>query len=346
MMQHLALLHRVQKLHMHQVLFSIKEVFRTANWLIFSAREQITKHKKERQRFFSKLGYQLDLETPKSLNQKIVWKKIHDRNPLLTITADKYKVREYIRLALGNETANEILVPLLYVGRNPQKIPFENLPDAYIIKTNHASKTNIFIEPNNPANKKKIIDQINQWLTKPYGLFAHEWAYQNIPRLFIIEKFLHDADSASLKDYKFMMINGKCELIQVYSGRDNELMCCFYNAQWQYQNIQWKNKYGPPIEKPAALEKMIAIAEKLSAPFDFVRVDLYEINNRIYFGELTHYPASGRLEISPTNIDFLLGSKWNHKKKYWKDENTSLTIYRILRKKLHQSQKNCNSTNK
>lgn len=311
----------------------IKEFFRSANWFIFSATENATRHKKEKKRFLLKTGYLLNLENPQSLNQKIVWKKLHDRNPLLTITADKYKVREYIRLVLGNESANEILVPLLYVGRNPQKIPFENLPDEYIIKTNHASKTNIFIEPKNPANKKKIIDQINKWLAKPYGLFAYEWAYQNIPRLFIIEKFLQDADGASLKDYKFMMINGKCELIQVYSGRDNELVCSFYNAQWQYQNIQWKNKYGPPIEKPAVLEKMIAIAERLSAPFDFVRVDLYEINNRIYFGELTHYPASGRLEISPKNIDFLLGSKWSLNKNYWKDKkNPSITIYKTLKK--------------
>ncbi|ACF12200.1 hypothetical protein Cpar_1808 [Chlorobaculum parvum NCIB 8327] len=313
--------------------FFIKEFFRSANWLIFSARENATKHKKEKKRFLLKTGYHLDLDNPQSLNQKIVWKKLHDRNPLLTITADKYKVRKYVRLVLGDEVANEILVPLLYVGKNPQTIPFEKLPDTYIIKTNHASKTNIFVEPKNPAKKEQIIKRINQWMAKPYGLFAYEWAYQNIPRLFIIEKFLQDGNGASLKDYKFMMINGKCELIQVYSGRENELICSFYNAKWQYQKIQWKNKYGPIIEKPAVLEKMITIAEKLSSPFDFVRVDLYEISNRIYFGELTHYPASGRLEISPKNIDFLLGSKWSQKKNYWKDrKNPSISIYNTLKK--------------
>lgn len=317
----------------HYNSFQIKEFFRAANWHIFSLREQITKHKKEKERFFTKLGYHLDLDNPESFNQKIVWKKLNDRNPLLTITADKYRVREYVQLTLGNKAANEILVPLLYVGHNPRKIPFEKLPEAYVIKTNHASKTNIFIDKNHPAKKNSIIKQLNHWLSKPYGLFAYEWAYQNIPRLFIIEKSLEDSGKTPLKDFKFLMIKGQCELIQVYSDRKDELTCSFYDTKWQYQTIQWKNKYGPKVEKPIMLEKMIDIAEKLSSPFDFVRVDLYEINNKIYFGELTHYPASGRLELSPKNIDFLLGAKWEHKINYWKEcNNPSLNLYNKLKK--------------
>ncbi len=315
-------------------IFNIKEFLRAANWIIFSAREIAVSFRKEKKRFSNKLGYHLDLDQPKSLNQKIVWKKLNDRNPLLTITADKYRAREYVKLSLKSKTANEILVPLLYVGHNPKEIPFEELPEAYVIKTNHASKTNIFIDKDHPPKKNTIIKQLKHWLSKPYGLFAYEWAYNKIPRLFIIEKLLQNSDNTPLKDFKFLMINGQCELIQVYSDRTNEIRCSFYNKSWQYQNIQWKNKYGPAIEKPETLQKMIDIAEKLSAPFDFVRVDLYEVNNKIYFGELTHYPASGRLEISPKSIDFLIGAKWQLNINYWKDKkNPSIDIYKKLKKK-------------
>lgn len=310
---------------------NIKEFLRLANWTIFSAREKITAFRKEKQRFYSKLGYHLDIDNPKSLNQKIVYKKLYDRNQLLTITADKYRVREYVHLILGNNTANEILIPLLYVGNDPTMIPFQRLPEEYIIKTNHASKTNILIDRNNPAEINPIIKKLRRWLTKPYGLFAYEWAYQKIKRLVIIEKFLRDSFGIPPKDLKFLMINGKCELIQVYSGRKDELTCSFYDNDWNYQNIQWKKTFGPPVEKPSRLEEMIIIAEKLSSPFDFIRVDLYAIEDRIYFGELTHYPASGRLEITPISIDFLLGKKWNNKKNYWKEENNpSINIYKTL----------------
>jgi len=127
------------------------------------------------------------------------------------------------------------------------------------------------------------------------------------------------------------MINGKCELIQVYSGRKDELTCSFYDNDWNYQNIQWKKTFGQAVEKPSRLEEMIIIAEKLSSPFDFVRVDLYAIKDRIYFGELTHYPASGRLEITPTSIDFLLGDNWKSTINYWKEKNNpSINIYNTL----------------
>ncbi|NTV20223.1 MAG: hypothetical protein HGA57_02390 [Chlorobium limicola] len=310
---------------------NIKEFLRLANWTIFSAREKITAFRKEKQRFYSKLGYHLDIDNPKSLNQKIVYKKLYDRNPLLTITADKYRVREYIHLILGSKTANEILVPLLYVGHDPEIIPFRKLPEEFIIKTNHASKTNILIDKNHATDYKLVIKQLHRWLIKPYGLFAHEWAYQKIPKLIIIEKRLWDSNGIPPKDLKFLMINGKCELIQVYSGRKDELTCSFYDNDWNYQNIQWKKTFGPPVEKPSRLEEMIIIAEKLSSPFDFVRVDLYAIKDRIYFGELTHYPASGRLEITPTSIDFLLGDNWKSTINYWKEKNNpSINIYNTL----------------
>ncbi|WP_449258401.1 ATP-grasp fold amidoligase family protein [Chlorobium limicola] len=306
-----------------------KEFFRSANWFIFFTREKITHFGKEKKRFHTKLKYQLDINNPKSLNHKIVWKKLYDRNPLLTITSDKYKVREYVRLILGDKTANEILVPLLYVGNDPTKIPFQRLPEEYVIKTNHASKTNILIDRKHPAEINLLTKQLHHWLTKPYGLFAYEWAYQKIKRLVIIEKFLRDSFGKPPKDYKFLMIHGKCELIQVYTNREDELSCSFYDTDWNHQDIQWKNTYGPVIEKPEMLQKMIDISEKLSAPFDFVRVDLYTLDGRIFFGELTHYPASGRLELSPISVDFFLGSKWINKKYYWKDNNNpSINIYK------------------
>ena len=115
---------------------------------------KICNYKQEKIRFYKEVGYQLNLKNPKSYNEKIVWKKINDRNPLLPITADKYKVRSYIKKVLGEEKVKEILIPLLYVTDQPETIPFERLPSAFIVKPNHASGLIIIVE-NGHFNKKR-----------------------------------------------------------------------------------------------------------------------------------------------------------------------------------------------
>ncbi len=285
---------------------------------IFNFKEKISGYPKLKKKFKNKLGYELDLKNPKSFNQKICWKKVYDRNPLLPIVADKYKVREYIKNILGEEEANKILIPLLYVTDKPETIPFNNLPEEYIIKANHGSGTNIIIEKNKPINKKEIIKQCQEWLNKPYGLFKHEWAYQKIKRKIIIEKLLRDENGEIPKDYKFHMFNGVCKLIQVDINRFTDLKRSLFTNNWEILNITLKHKKGNFIKKPIVFQEMKEIVKKLSQKFDYIRVDLYLNEKKIHLGELTNYPASGSAKINPQSFDFKLGEHWQIMKKYWK----------------------------
>ncbi len=290
-------------------------------WLTHCTKEHLNCFKKEKSIFFKKLHYPLDLRQPKTFNEKIIWKKIYDRNPLLPITADKYRVRQYIRHVLGKKQAENILIPLYVTSTNPDTIDFSVLPESYVIKTNHASQTNIFIHKNCSIDIKTIKTRLKKWLKKTYGLFNHEWSYINIKPMIIIEKLLIDNLKRLPIDFKFFIFHGKCHYIFVYTNRKEKITCSIFDTTWQQQYVAWKGIVGPQPEKPDNLTKMIEIAETLSTPFDFVRVDLYSFENNIYFSELTHYPASGHLDMQPREFDIRLGKLWKLEKNYWKKKN-------------------------
>lgn len=288
--------------------------------IIFNVYEKCFGYPYLKSTFRKKVGYRLNLKAPKSFNEKINWKKINDRNPLLPIVADKYLVRDYLRDVLGKETAEIILVPLLYVTNKSETIPFDDLPEEYIIKANHRSGSNIIIEKGTYINRKQIIRYCNDLLNKPYALLKHEWAYQNIDRKIIIEKLMRDNAGKLPKDYKFNMIHGKCELIQVVHDRFTNVTKSFYTKEWIPVEIRREGKQGPIQNKPPInLSEMLRIAQRLSEPFDYIRIDLYTIENMLYFGEMTHYPLSGLGPFLPNSFDFVLGAKWATKPYYWKE---------------------------
>jgi len=271
--------------------------------------------------FYKKLGYPLNLKKPQSLNEKIVWKKIYDRNPLLVIVADKYQVRSYLKKILGEEKAKEILIPLLYVTVKPETIPFEKLPNDFIIKANHASKRNIIVEDNH-FDKKEIIKTCQRWLKTPYGLEKMEWAYQLINRKIVIEELLREEDGSIPKDYKFYIFHGKCKLacVDVYEVNNNVRSRSYFDERWHFLPIK-KSKIiqGPKVIKPKNFGIMLELAEKLSKPFDHVRVDLYNLNGKIYFGELTNYEGSGTSKYEHQSVDFELGRYWKIEPGYWEE---------------------------
>lgn len=240
------------------------------------------------------------------------WKKIYDRNPLLPITADKYKVRSYIKEVLGEKTANKILIPLLYVTDKPETIPFQKIPPPFIIKPNHASGRVIIVK-DDYFNKKEIIGTCWKWLKIPYGLDKHEWAYQSIKRKIVIEKLLQDEDGKIPKDYKFFIFHGVCRKIMVFSDRQSEQgsNVIFYDRSWKCLSRPDSSKQKIDDEKPETCQKMLEIAEKLGNAFDFVRVDLYTIFGRVYFGELTHYPLSGFNYKRSLENDIESGKYWH-----------------------------------
>jgi len=181
-----------ERIKSNQFLFA---VFNGIRPYAFYFLNKICNYKLEKRTFYNHLGYPLNLQNPQSFNEKIVWKKIYDRNPLLPMTADKYEVRSYIKEVLGEKKAKEILIPLLYVTDQPETIPFDRLPSAFMVKPNHASGKKIIVE-NGHYHPEEIIKTCQRWLRTPYlyGLEKMEWAYQLVKRKIVIEALLREDD--------------------------------------------------------------------------------------------------------------------------------------------------------
>lgn len=258
-----------------------------------------------RKTFKKILGYKLDLDNPKNLNEKFQWLKIHDRTPLHTQCADKYEVRSYVKEKIGDE----YLIPLLYQTYNEKNIISNNLPDEpFVIKTNHDSGGGIIIKNKKEINWKNIQKELKERMKINYYYSAKEWQYKNIKPCIIVEKLLLDENNEIPNDYKLHCFNGKVEIIQVDTGRFTNHERYLYDRNWNLIDCQWLFKSGTGVvEKPLNINEMVKIAEKLSENFIFARIDLYSIANKIYFGEITFHPGSGWEFIKPVEFDYKFG---------------------------------------
>lgn len=267
---------------------------------------------KMKSEFKKNLGYPLDLNNPKTLNEKIQWLKINDRTPLHTKCADKYAVREYVSEKVGKE----YLIPIVFETKNPRDIIPENLPDfPIIIKANHDSSGGIIVRDKSTVNWIKTQNMLASFLDINYYYRFKEWQYKNIERRIIVEKLLTDDQGAIPFDYKFHCFHGKVEFIQLDLNRFTNHMRNMYDRNWTLLPFNWCNfidgkpklENGGHVDKPKCLREMIIIAEKLSEAFKYVRIDLYEFNNRVYFGEVTFHPCSGAKVIHPEEWDYKFG---------------------------------------
>ncbi len=291
---------------------------------------------REKRKFRKATGHNLILKNPESFPEKIVWKKLYDRNPLLPLVADKFRVRDYIKAILGQKTAKDILVPLFYVTDKPTTIPFKRLPEQYVIKPNHASGKYIIVDKSNSLDPKQIIAQCKMWLSKPYGYMNHEWAYQSIKPKIVIEKLLLDDKENLPNDYKFFVFHGKCHLIQSIYDRLSDVKLAFYTPDWKYLDIRAKKGFKQAVcqDKPKKLSAMIDLAESLGRYFDAIRVDLYLVDDKIYFGELTNYHMAGKFFWQPEACNYEVGKKWQLTPDYWRHQNYIKEVYKnhFLRK--------------
>ncbi len=281
----------------------------------FNLKEKLTGYPKEKFVFFKKKGFKPNLNNPLTFSEKLMWKKIYDLNPLLTITADKYRVRGYLKEVLGPGGAAEILIPLLFATDRPETIPYEDLPDKFIVKANHASGWNMVVDKKVNC-KEEVINNCRKWLKMCYGLLNNEWAYVKIKPKVVIEKLLYDEEGNLPNNIKFYMFHGCCRYVRIANNL-KDLPSSSYTPDWQYLPLLENGKRGPEVKKPVNYEKMLFLAETLSADFEFVRVDLYNLNGKIYFGELTHSPNNARLKI-PYCLDLELGQYLNLIPNYWK----------------------------
>lgn len=279
----------------------------------------------ERRNFRKAHGYELDLANPRSFNEKICWKKIHDRNPLLPVLADKYAIRGYVAEVLGPRVAEEVLIPLLLVTENPESLDFTQLPDCFVVKSNHGSGNNVLVHDKSKVDRDAVVAECKAWMKQNYGVRAHEWAYKDTPRKILVEAMLGGGSGQVPPDYKFSMIHGECAFIQVDSDRFRDHSRTLYDPSWTRIDVAWKRKQGPAIPRPEKLEEMLALASRLARGLDFVRIDFYVADGRIYLGEMTNYPERGRGRFTPRSFDFDLGARWTIQPDYWRQETNART---------------------
>jgi hypothetical protein len=250
-------------------------------------------------------GKHLDLTNPQTFSEKLYCRMIswnRGLDPVFTQLADKYAARTYV----GNKVGEQHLVKLLWHGTDPSAIPFDTLPAEYVIKTNHSNGQIIVVKGN--ADRTEIINRLSVWLKSNYYWGGREYQYYHIKPRVMIEEYLKNQDGSGPLDYRFWCFRGIPEVIQV-DNRAHDINP-FFDTKWNLLDLHYREGASrPAITKPANFEEMILIASKLSAGFDFVRVDLYNVDGKIYFGEFTFTPA-GSLTLRPESWDLKLGEKW------------------------------------
>ena len=252
--------------------------------------------------FRLKVGYPLDLKDPKSFNEKIQWIKLNDKNPLMPKCVDKYTVRDYVK----SKGLGDILNDTIWEGFDPKDIPFDSLPEKCVIKVTQGSTFNIICEDTSKLNREEVISKCRKWLKAKYLPCYGEWFHGiERPRV-IVEKFL---DAKPLLDYKFLCFNGIPRLVYVDTWKNGHT-CNMYDMDFNFiegLKIGYPNDRETPVVKPENWDRMVEVAKILSEDFRHVRVDLYNVNGQIYFGELTFTRGSGFGKITPVEWDYSIG---------------------------------------
>lgn len=290
----------------------IRSVFSLRKWIEYYLNKTQGKHLSDetylKLKFYALIGKKLDLKNPKTFNEKLQWLKLYDRKPEYTMMVDKYLVRDYIKEKLGEE----YLIPLLGVWDDPDEIDFEKLPEQFVLKCNHNSGLGMYIcKDKSQMDIEKVKSELRKGLSQDYYLTGREWPYKSVRPRIIAEQYMEDAKTSELRDYKFFCFNGEVKCFKVDFDRFVSHRANYYDTNGKL--LPFGEKVCPPdfereIEMPINLDLMLELAKKLSNGIPFVRVDFYEVNGKVYFGELTFYPASGFGPFIPEEWDFTLGS--------------------------------------
>lgn len=256
-------------------------------------------------------GYKLDWNNLRTYSEKMQWEKLFDHDPRKIVCADKYRVRDWVADKIGTE----YLIPLIGVWDNANNIDFSKLPDQFVLKTNCSSGDVIIVKDKKNLTAKKIQGyraKLNYYLKMKFGYNTCELHYNDMKPQVIAEAFI-DSGAEDLQDYKFLCFNGKAYYCWVDIGRYHNHKRNVYDLDWNLQEWHQYNYgiYEGELKKPDAFEKMVKIAEILAKDFPHVRVDLYELHGKIYFGEMTFTNSSGFERIEPKEADLMLGKLWN-----------------------------------
>lgn len=253
------------------------------------------------------IGKKLDLKNPITFNEKINWLKLYDRKDIYTIMVDKYLAKKWVASKIGDE----YIIPTLKVYNSWKEIDFSSLPNQFVLKCNHDSGGNVVCKNKKDLDVQKIKKKIEKTLNRDFYYLAREWPYKNVEKKIIVEKYMGDEKQKNgLIDYKFMCFHGKAKYVFVCQNRESKsgVTIDIFNTKWEKMPFKRKNHNSSnSVNQPKNYNLMIQLAEKLAEGISFLRVDFYEINNKVYFGEMTFYPGGGLEQFEPEEFDKILG---------------------------------------
>lgn len=262
--------------------------------------------------YYIKTGRLLNIRSPKRYTEKIQWYKLSYRVPLMVKCSDKVLVREFVASCGLSHILNEIY----FVYNSVDEIDFSSLPNSFVLKYNNGSGINLFINDKQKSSEAEVRKELDGLIKLSNIRSGREWAYYQVkPRIFAERMFERDENN-DIPDYKFFCFNGRVEYLYVmidYVDDHGKGQCSFYDRSFQKLPFS-RSEYSPierTIPRPLNFDQMIEIAERLATEFPHVRVDLYNLNGKIYFGELTFYPASGYSVFYPDEFDFIMGDKFS-----------------------------------
>lgn len=251
----------------------------------------------------------INWKRPETFSEKLQWIKLYGCKPEYGKMADKVLAKEYVSEIIGEE----YIIPTLGKWKSFDAIDFDTLPNRFVLKCNHDSGTAVICRDKSTFNQADAGKILSKALKRDYYKVFKETPYKDIKRMIFAEKFIQDERAGELLDYKFFCFDGKAEILKIDFGRaENNHHANYYDLEMNLLPFGLSTSYPMPekhFSKPENFSEMIRIAEKLSEGIPFVRVDLYNVSGRIYFGELTFFPGSGLTPYTDVEADKLLGSR-------------------------------------
>ena len=253
------------------------------------------------------MGRELDLKDPKTYTEKLQWLKLYDHRPEYTVMVDKYAVKNYVSKKIGPE----YVIPLLGVWDKVEDIDFDSLPKQFVLKTTHDSGGIVVCKDKDTLDIGKAKAQLRYFLNRNYYDRNREWPYRAVPHRIIAERYMEDPKQGELQDYKFFTFGGVPKVLYIAQGRGlgGETVADFFDMDFQHLPFTIDHNMAPvPPEKPKNFEKMKQLAAVLSEGTPQLRVDFYEVEGKIYFGEMTFFHCSGMEAFHPGKWDQIFGS--------------------------------------
>lgn len=259
-------------------------------------------------RYYSETGKILNLNSPKTFNEKLQWLKLYNRCPNYTTMVDKYAVKQYVADKIGID----YIIPTIGIWNNVEDIDWQSLPNQFVLKTTHDGGSGgvIVCKNKEKLNKVDACKKLHDSLNSDIYLNYREWPYKNVPKRIIAEKFIVDESGIELKDYKFFCFNGQVQCFKIDFDRYTSHKANYYDRDFNllpFGEVMCPADHTIKFAKPKNFNLMLKLAESLALNIPFVRIDFYNIDGKIYFGEITFFPAAGMGKFEPEEWDEKLG---------------------------------------